>query len=114
MRSMTTVPASTLRTYVGTAMVLGLTVFAGPAMAEIPDTGLTDFTEDIWDFMIENVGLMVIGLAVIGALLGAMVSNPGQGIGRAIVGLAIGSVLGAVPAFAEYVIELSNSGTISI
>jgi hypothetical protein len=110
MRSMTTATAAvSVRTYVGICLVLGLTVVAGPAVAQIPDGGITTFTEDIWTFMIENIGLMVVGLAIIGALLGAMVANPGQGIGRAIVGAAIGAFLAGVPALAEYVIGLGGA-----
>jgi hypothetical protein len=109
MRSMTTVSAATLRTYVGTALVIGLTVVAGPAMAQIPGGGLETFREDIWTFMIENVGLLVVGLAILGALIGAMVSNPGQGIGRAIVGAAIGAFIAGVPALSEYVIGLGGA-----
>lgn len=110
MRSMHTTPAAvSVRTYVGICLVLGLTVVAGPAMAQIPVTGINTFREDIWTFMIENVGLLVVGLAVIGALLGAMVANPGQGVGRAIVGATIGAFLASVPALSEYVIGLGGA-----
>jgi hypothetical protein len=106
----TTPAAVSVRTYVGICLVLGLTVVAGPAMAQgIPSNGLDTFREDIWTFMIENVGLLVVGLAILGALIGAMVSNPGQGIGRAIVGAAIGAFIAGVPALSEYVIGLGGA-----
>ncbi len=106
MKSNNAVSSTAVRTYVGIAVVLGLTVFAGPAMAEIPVNGIDTFRDDIWTFLIENVGLLVVGLAIIGALIGAMVSNPGQGIGRAIVGATIGAFIAGVPALSEYVIAL--------
>ncbi|QQP93812.1 hypothetical protein IGS68_34370 (plasmid) [Skermanella sp. TT6] len=91
------------------AIVLGLTAFAGPALAQIPANGIETFTQDIWDFMIQNVGLMIVGLAIIGALLGAMVGDPGRGIGKAIVGAAIGAFIGGVPLLAEYVLGLGGA-----
>lgn len=91
------------------AIVLGLIAFAGPALAQIPANGIETFTQDIWDFMIQNVGLMIVGLAIIGALLGAMVGDPGRGIGKAIVGAAIGAFIGGVPLLAEYVLGLGGA-----
>src|SRR4051812_27237427 len=95
--------------YLGVALTLGLIAVAGPAMAEIPSGGITTFTTDIWTFMIQNVGLMIVGLAIIGALLGAMVGDPGRGIGKAIVGAAIGAFIGGVPVLAEYVLGLGGA-----
>lgn len=90
--------------YVGIALVLGLTVFAGPAMAQIPVDRIDTFRDDIWTFMIENVGLMVVGLAIGGALLGGMVSSPGRGVAGAVLGCVFGVVLAAVPAISEYAV----------
>ena len=104
MKSNNAVSATDVRTYVGIALVLGLTVFAGPAMAQIPVDRINDFREDIWTFMIENVGLMIVGLGIGGALLGGMVSNPGRAVGGAIVGCAMGIGLAAVPAISEYAV----------
>ena len=87
--------------------VAALLITANPAFAQLQSTGLETITIDIWDFMIQNVGLLVVGMAVIGALIGAMISNPGQGIGRALVGLAIGATLGAVPAMSTYVLSFA-------
>ena len=80
---------------------------ANPAFAQIEEGGLGTFTQDIFDFMIDNVGLMIVGLGMIGALIGAMISNPGEGIGRAIVCAAIGSFIGAIPAIAQYTVGLA-------
>ena len=91
------------------AAALGLNGVAGPALAQIPAGGIETFTTDIWDFLIANVGLMIVGLAIIGALLGAMVGDPGRGIGKAIVGAAIGAFLGGVPVLAEYVLGLGGA-----
>ena len=44
------------------AAALGLSAVAGPALAQIPAGGIETFTTDIWDFMIANVGLMIVGL----------------------------------------------------
>lgn len=101
--------AAAVRPYVGIALMLGLTVFAGPALAQIPGNGLETFRQDLWDFLISNVGLLVVGCAIIGAILGAMVANPGQGVGRAIMGAALGAFLGGIPALSEYVIGLGGA-----
>lgn len=90
-------------------VAVGLSAVAMPALAQIPAGGIQTFTTDIWQFMIANVGLMIVGLAIIGALLGAMVGDPGRGIGRAIVGAAIGAFLGGVPILAEYVLGLGGA-----
>lgn len=90
-------------------VAVGLSAVAGSALAQIPAAGIQTFTTDIWEFMIANVGLMIVGLAIIGALLGAMVGDPGRGIGRAIVGAAIGAFLGGVPILAEYVLGLGGA-----
>lgn len=106
MTTQPTATASSVRSYLGIVLVLGLTTFAGPALAQLQGSGLETFRDDIWTLLIENVGLMVVGLAIIGALIGAMVADPGRGVGRAIAGGAIGAFLGGVPATAEYVIGL--------
>ena len=98
--------SSSVLPYVGIALTLGLTVFAGPALAEIPTGGIETITTDLWDFFIQNIGLMIVGLAILGALIGAMVANPGRGIATAICAAAIGAFIGAVPTLAEYVIGL--------
>lgn len=96
------------RPYLGTVLVLGLSVFAGPAMAAIPLGGIETFRDDIWNFFIENVGLMVIGLGLLGALLGAMIAQPGRGLAQAIVIGVLGCMLAAVPAISEYVLGLGG------
>lgn len=98
--------AAAVRTYVGVAVILGVTAFAGPAFAQIPAGGIETITTDLWDFFIQNIGLMIVGLAILGALIGAMVANPGRGIATAICAAAIGAFIGAVPTLAEYVIGL--------
>ena len=96
--------SSSILPCVGIALALGLTVFAGPALAQIPVERIDTFRDDIWTFMIENVGLMVVGLAIGGALLGGMVSSPGKGVAGAILGCVFGVVLAAVPAISEYAV----------
>ena len=100
-------PSTTdLNNYAGIVIVLGVTAFAGPALAQIPAGGIETITTDLWDFFIQNIGLMIVGLAILGALIGAMVANPGRGIATAICAAAIGAFIGAVPSLAEYVIGL--------
>jgi hypothetical protein len=38
-----------------------------------------------------------------------MVGDPGRGIGKAIVGAAIGAFIGSVPVLAEYVLSLGGA-----
>lgn len=96
------------RPYLGAALVVGLAVAAGPALADIPTGGIDTFRDDIWNFFIENVGLMVIGLGLLGAILGAMIAQPGRGLAQAVVVGALGCMLAAVPAMAEYFLGLGG------
>lgn len=108
---MTTLKALTVaaRPYVGAALILGLTSLAGPALAQgIPSGGIETFRDDIWTFFIENVGLMVIGLGLLGALIGAMIAQPGRGLAQAVVVGALGCMLAAVPAMSEYFLGLGG------
>lgn len=106
--TMTTTPSAL--PYVGIALVLGLTAFAGPAAAQIPTGGIENVTTDIWDFFIEYVGLAVVGLAIIGGLIGAAVTDTGRGLGKAIIGVFLGAMLGAAPAMAEYALNSGGAG----
>lgn len=98
-----------MRKYLPALAAMVVVVASGPALAQMPTGGIDQFTQAIWDFMIQNVGLCIIGLALIGALFGAMAADPGRGVGRAVLCGMIGAVLGSVPAIAEWVISLGGA-----
>lgn len=101
-----------VRPYVGIALMLGLTVFAGPAFAaaDIGVTGVEEFGRGIWEFMIENVVLIALVLGALGALIGGMFGNPAQAVGRAIVCGGLGVLAASIPTFAEWAMGKSGGG----
>lgn len=106
MKSMTDLSAAG-RVGLCVALTIGLSAIAHPALAQgLPANGLDTFMESIWDFLIENVVLMMIGLGAIGALIGGMVGDPGRAVGRAIACFALGAVAASIPAVSEWALSL--------